>query len=149
VELPTLAGEELFAYLAVHGASSAWFRLKWVSDFAGLLQGKSAEEITHLYRRSQELGAGRAAGQALLVAGELFGTLRHCSELADRLAGDNTIVSLGRTALRLLAGEPVEPTARRFGTLPIHRTQFQLLPGVSYKLTELSRQATRMLSRVN
>ena len=37
IELPTLRTEELFAYLAVHGASSAWFRLKWITDVAALL----------------------------------------------------------------------------------------------------------------
>lgn len=149
VELPTLARDELFAYLAVHGASSAWFRLKWISDFAGLLHGKCAEELVQLYRRSQELGAGRAAGQALLVSHELFGTLGQCSDLAHKLASDNSILSLSRRALQLVSGELLEPTARRFGTLPIHRTQFQLMPGVSYKLAELSRQAARMLTRVN
>jgi hypothetical protein len=145
VELPTLADEEQFAYLAVHGASSAWFRLKWISDFAGFVHGKSAEELTHLYRRSQELGGGRAAGQALLLADELFGTLEGCDALAGEMRRDRSIVSLYRTALHLVTGEPIEPTARRFGTFPIHRTQFQLMPGIGYKAAELSRQAARIL----
>jgi len=149
LRLPTLADEELFAYLTVHGASSAWFRLKWISDFAGFLHGRSAEELRHLYRRSQELGAGRAPGQALLLAHELFGTLQHCAALAEELRRDPTILSLYRTALRVVAGEPVEPTARRFGTLPIHRTQFQLLPGPAYKFSELSRQVMRVLTRAD
>jgi len=149
LQLPTLADEELFAYLTVHGASSAWFRLKWISDFAGFLHGRSAEELRHLYRRSQELGAGRAPGQALLLAHELFGTLQHCAALAEELRRDPTILSLYRTALRVVAGEPVEPTARRCGTLPIHRTQFQLLPGPAYKFSELSRQVMRLLTRAD
>ena len=37
IALPTLARDELFAYLTVHGASSAWFRLKWITDLAALL----------------------------------------------------------------------------------------------------------------
>jgi hypothetical protein len=148
VELPTLGDEELFAYLAVHGASSAWFRLKWISDFAGFLHRKSAEELRHLYRRSQELGAGRAVGQALLLADELFGTLDGCNALADELLRDGAIVSLYRTAWQLVSGEPVEPTERLLGTLPIHRTQFQLLPGLGYQLSELSRQGKRVFSRI-
>jgi hypothetical protein len=149
LQLPTLADEELFAYLAVHGASSAWFRLKWISDFAGFLHGRSAEELRHLYRRSQELRAGRASGQALLLAHELFGTLQQCAALAEQLRRDPTILSLYRTALRLVAGEPVEPTARSFGTLPIHRTQFQLSPDPAYKISELSRQVMRLLTRAD
>ena len=148
LELPTLADDELFAYLAVHGASSAWFRLKWLSDFAGFLCSRSAEELQHLYRRSQELAAGRAAGQALLLADELFGTLASHSALANELRRDRATVSLFRTAFKLLTGVPGEPTDRLFGTFPIHRSQFQLLPGMSYRLSELSHQAARMLTRV-
>jgi hypothetical protein len=147
IELPTLADEELFAYLAVHGASSAWFRLKWISDFGGFLYGRSSEDLLHLYGRSQKLGAGRAAGQALLLAHELFGALQVSPALADELRRDRTIVSLYRTALQLVTGEPVEPTEHRFGTFPIHRSQFQLLPGIGYKLSELSQQVRRIVIR--
>ena len=148
LDLPTLADEEQFAYLAVHGASSAWFRLKWISDFAGFLEALSGEKLVHLYRRSQQLGAGRAAGQALLLAHELFGTLERCEALGDELRRDRAIVSLFRIALQLVSGDIVEPTARRFGTFPIHRTQFQLLPGLGYKLSELSRQAMRTVTKI-
>ena len=60
ISLPTLATAELFAYLAVHGASSAWFRLKWISDFAGFLdrsaRGSVAASLPAI------AGAGRRAG---------------------------------------------------------------------------------------
>ena len=147
IRLPTLADDELFAYLAVHGASSAWFRLKWISDFAALVQGRGAVEIEHLYRRSQELGAGRAAGQALLLADELFGVLEQSPALRGELARDRATQRLYRAALRLLTDEPREPTERRWGTMTIHWTQFLLLPGLSYKISELSRQAGRLHSR--
>lgn len=148
VRLPTLADDELFAYLAVHGASSAWFRLKWISDFAGIMHGRSRTEIERLYRRSQELGAGRAAGQALLLSDELFGTLRSNVALKGELVEDSTTERLFRIALSLLAGEPREPTEKRWGTLPIHWTQVLLLPGLGYKMSELSRQAVRLLVKV-
>jgi hypothetical protein len=147
IRLPTLAKDELFSYLAVHGASSAWFRLKWISDFAALLQGETVSEIERRYRRSQELGAGRAAGQALLLADELFETLQDNAALREELERDRPTERLFRTALRLVTGEPVEPTDFRWGTLPIHRTQFLLLPGLQYKASELTRQAGRILSR--
>jgi hypothetical protein len=148
IRLPTLANDALFAYLAVHGASSAWFRLKWIADFAGLVQGCSANEIDQLYRRSQQLGAGRAAGQALLLADALFGVLEPNPALRDELIRNRSTLRLYRAALRLLTGEPREPTARRWGTMTIHWTQFLLLPGPDYKLSELSRQAKRLLARV-
>ena len=63
--LATLRTDELFAYLCVHGASSAWFRLKWIADVGALIGACPPEEIERLYRRSQALGAGRAPAQAL------------------------------------------------------------------------------------
>ena len=140
--LPTLAIDELFAYLAIHGASSAWFRLKWISDFAGILNGKSRDELKRLYRRSQELGAARAAGQALLISDTLFGTLQPAPELLEALRRSPETMRLRRTALRLLTAEE-EPTERRGGTWPIHRSQFDLAPGPKFKLSQLWHQARR------
>ena len=96
IRLKTLARDELVAYLAVHGASSLWFRLKWIADFAALVDGSSGMEFRRLYMRSQELGAGRAAGQALLLADRLFGTLDNCPAFAmscfrTRASGSSSI----------------------------------------------------------
>ena len=149
IRLATLADEELFAYLAVHGASSAWFRLKWISDFAGFLCRRSADEIEQLYRGSQQLGAGRAAGQALLLADALFGTLEKASDLKGELRSDRATYWLYRAAFRLVTGEPSEPTETRGGTFSIHWTQLLLLPGFGYKLSEVKRQAGRLRSAGN
>jgi hypothetical protein len=139
VALPTLAGDELFAYLCVHGASSAWFRLKWVADFAGLLVGRGPEEIERLYHRSQELGAGRAAAQALLVAGVLFAlpvpaSLRR--EL-ERSAANRVLAAIALHELAALRA----PTERPLGTAMIHLSQALLIPGASFGWRELCRQA--------
>jgi hypothetical protein len=141
ITLPTLAGDELFAYLCVHGASSAWFRLKWITDFAALLHRCPPAEIERLYERSQQLGAARSAGQALLVADALFGTLA-ATELRDSLPGSRATEWLANLALRQLTGraEPIEPTAAMLGTWRIHLTQFLLRPGAGFKIGELSRQ---------
>lgn len=147
IVLPTLAPDELFAYLAVHGASSAWFRLKWISDFAAMLAGRTADEVTRLYRRSLELGAGRAPAQALLLSDRLFGTLERNPDLRAELLADRASRWLFEAAFRqLTAREAVEPTATRLGTLTMHWTQLLLLPGASFKLSEVARQARAALS---
>ena len=146
IRLPTLAEDELFAYLAVHGASSAWFRLKWIADFAGFLEGRSGSVIDRLYRRSQQLGAGRAAGQALLLADRLFGTLQPAPELRATLMGERATRWLFRAAFRLVTSEPREPTEARGRALTIHWTQLLLLPEIGFKLSELRRQASRLSS---
>jgi hypothetical protein len=147
IELPTLAADELFAYLAVHGAWSAWFRLKWIADFAGMLHARSAYEIERMVRRSRQLGAGRAAGQALLVADALFGTLRHASDLRRELKRDRGNRWLCGAALRMLSGEPREPTGSWWGTLPIHGLQLLLQPGLAFKFVEPARQARQSIAR--
>jgi len=147
VSLPTLAQNELFAYLAVHGASSAWFRLKWTSDFAALIHGRSGEEIGRLYRRSQELGAGRAAGQALLLADALFEVLDPVPDLRAELESDRATRTLCRAALRMLTRRTRDPTDLLLGTLSIHWTQLLLQPGPTYKFSEIWRQSESMLRR--
>lgn len=141
VELPTLATDELFAYLCVHGASSLWFRLKWITDLAAILHPLEDAGIERLYRRSQELGAGRAAAQALLLADDLYGSLRG-SPLGDELSSDRANRRLAEVALRQLAGttEPSEPTEAFLGTARIHLSQLQLLPGPRFAVSEVVRQ---------
>jgi hypothetical protein len=148
IRLPTLARDELYAYLAVHGASSAWFRLKWITDFAAMIHDCAPEELERLHRRSQELGAGRASGQALLLADALYGTLGDVKALKQSLERDRPTRRLLRTALRQLAGksEPAEPTARPFGTWAIHYSQLLLRPGPAFKLGEFVRQARAALA---
>lgn len=136
IDLQTFADEELFAYLCVHGASSAWFRLKWLADLAGFLHRNAAGSADALYARAQELGAGRAPAQALLLAHWLFAV-----PLSPALVGrlnSRTDNWLARAALSdMLHGEPSE---RLLGTRNIHLTQFFLLDGAGYKLSELKRQ---------
>jgi hypothetical protein len=147
IKLPTLAADELFAYLCVHGASSAWFRLKWISDLAAILDGLPLAEIERLHDRSLQLGAGRASGQALLLADRLFGTLGE-SSLRSELQRDSRIRWLAESAFRQLAGraEPREPTAAPLGTWRIHLTQLLLKPGPRFKLGEVVRQARDSLA---
>ena len=147
IALPTLAEDELFAYLCVHGASSLWFRLKWITDLAAILHRLPSAEIERLYARSQDLGAGRASGHALLLADAIYGSLGN-STLGAELARNRGNRWLVAAALRQLAGrtEPREPTSVFGGTAAIHWTQLLLLPGIRFKLSELLRQARSALT---
>lgn len=136
--LPTLAQDELFAYLSVHGASSAWFRLKWIADFSALFGGLGPSELERLYHRSQELGAGRSAAQALLLAHGILG-LQLAPAFKRMLEVDRLSRILSGVAMRMIR-EVHEPTERILGTLPIHLSQLWLLPGGRFMLGELARQ---------
>jgi hypothetical protein len=112
-----------------------------------LLHRSDPTDVERLYQRSQDLGAGRAADQALLLADGLYGTLDGNGGLKTRLLGDSRSRRLYNAALRQLTGrrEPIEPTARPWGTARIHLTQFFLLPGARFKLSEFARQARAVL----
>lgn len=140
--LPTLARDELFAYLCVHGATHAWSRLKWIADVAALLSRAGAEELVRLYRRSLELGVGRCSAQALLLCRRLFG-LRLPPELAAELRADPSTRRLVRIALRVMAGRHAETELDDtvLGTVPIHLSHFLLAPGWRYKSSEIRRKS--------
>lgn len=136
--LPTLGTAELFAYLAVHGASSAWFRLKWAADLAAFLSTKTHMEIEGLYDHSQQMGAGRAAAQALLLIDDLF-EIGMDSRFRLELESDPINRWLVRCALRQLS-VATEPVGRPLGTLMIHLTQLAMMPGARFATSELLRQ---------
>jgi Uncharacterised nucleotidyltransferase len=143
IRLPTLTNDDLFAYLCVHGASSAWFRLKWITDLAALLRGKGAADIERLYDHSQRLGAGRAAAQALLLADRLY-SVGPSEIFRKRLATDWVTRWMVRQAERQLFNSS-EPTERFLGTTTIHLSQLGLRPGWRFKVSEAARQVRDML----
>lgn len=147
--LPTLRTKELFAYLCVHGASSGWFRLKWIADLAALVSPLDERELERLYRESQRLGASRAAAQALLLAAHLFET-KISANLARELRADAVNRWLFSSALKMMAGRTVatELHDARFGTAPIHLMQLSLLPGLKFKLSEAARQLVAPEDRI-
>lgn len=67
----TLAADDLFAFLCVHGTYHHWSRLKWLADLNALL-ATTGDDLTQLYRHAQKIGAGLCAGQALLLCRRLF-----------------------------------------------------------------------------
>lgn len=137
-----MASDELFAYLCVHGALSGWNRLKWLADCAALLDGMDTDEIGRLYAASQVLGAGRAAGQSLLLARELF-EIDIGTDLERRLTSDFVVRWLVRIALHQMAGRKdlKEPTELRLGTVMIHFSHLLLAPRWSTKGRELWRKS--------
>jgi hypothetical protein len=138
IALPTLATDELFAYLCVHGASSAWFRLKWLADLAGLIGDCDGDAIARLYRISQLLGAGRSAAQALILAQALFGVAVPPALLTElkQSAANRWLAAVALGEL----GAARAPAERRLGTAMIHLSQLLLKPGLSFAWNELGRQ---------
>lgn len=147
--LPTLADEQMFAYLAVHGSSSAWFRLKWITDFTAFIHAKGTDRLEEFYSHSLKLSAGRAGGQALLLADKVFGLLSDFPRLRTELARDwknRWLADLAFTQL-VHRREPAEPTKQIFGTARIHYSQLAIGRGAIFPLSELARQLNAFLIR--
>jgi hypothetical protein len=130
----TLGGDDLFVYLAVHGALHSWGRIKWLADFQALVARQPPEEIDRLYRHAQRAGAGRCAGQGLLLSKRLLG-LELPPGLAAELEGSPLMNRLANGALELMVGpDPVaEIPDRRFATTLYTLAQLRLSPDWRYR----------------
>jgi hypothetical protein len=139
IALSTLARDELFAYLAVHGATHAWSRLKWLADIAAFAL-REPGSLESLYRRSLALGAGRSGGQALLLAHQLL-ALPLPEALVEELRGDGAVRYLTRVALDAMAGAgDRELDEMVLGTAAIHLSHLRLQKGLGFKLHEIRRK---------
>jgi len=138
LSLPTFAMPDLLLYVAVHGSSSAWSRLKWAADFAALLAREDSLTAEDLYERARRLRVEPAAAQALIVADHLFG-IAMTGALRSNLNGNRLARRLSVAAIRHLS-DLREPTARPFGTATNHVVQFFLMSGWRFKWRELLRQ---------
>ena len=138
IDLPTLAAEELYAYLCVHGATHAWSRLKWIADVGAFL-ARPGTDIERLHANCERIGAGRASAQALLLCGHLFGTVIPAG-LQQRLESDRVVRWLAHVALGTMAGRYAETELDDtvLGTLSIHLSHFALGRGWRFKARELS-----------
>jgi hypothetical protein len=143
--LPTLSTGDLVAYLFVHGASTAWFRLKWLCDVCAILDGLGAEETELLFRTAISKGAGRAPAQALLLAERLF-DLPLTPWLRDKILEDPVARFLATVAQRAMSNIE-EPTSRFGGTLLFRLTQPFLLEGWGFAMNEMSRQVQDVARR--
>ncbi len=142
IALPTLADGPLFAYLCVHGALTAWSRLKWPAHLAAFLHDR---DVGLLYREAIGLAPRRAVAQALLVCHALF-DLPLDERLLAELRSDSRARWLARTALRTMVrgGAATELSDQRLGTARLHFSLLFLKRGWRYKASELRRQLIRL-----
>lgn len=141
IALPTLADEPLFAYLCVHGAQHGWFRLKWLADLGALLSRIGPDQAPRLYEAAAALGAGRSAGQALLLCRALL-ALDLPERLIEELLKDRAHRRLVAMAYRILAVEG-ELDYHPGATAAMHLSHFSLRAGAAYKIQLLHEKAFR------
>ena len=140
--LATLAPAPLFAYLAFHGTTHLWSRLKWLADVAALLHDQDVEV---LYRDGIALGAGRCPGVAIVLAHDLF-AIAVPSALLDEIRADRATRRLIRYSLSAIAaaedsqGKLMRPMAE---VTAYARAQAWLVPGFAYRWRAVRRFVTQ------
>jgi hypothetical protein len=87
-----LSPEDLFLYLAVHGAKHCWQRLEWVCAVAELVRRSPAMNWEQVFGEARELGVARAAAAALwlphvLLDAEVPAAARRAMPAYGALAG--------------------------------------------------------------
>jgi Uncharacterised nucleotidyltransferase len=97
----TLARDDLFAYLCIHGAHHAWSRLKWLADLNAFIASTDAD-VMRLHRYAQARGAGFCSGHALLLCQRLF-ALPLPDGLVAELQGTARVRKLYATAADAMA----------------------------------------------
>ncbi|KQN21254.1 hypothetical protein ASE86_14920 [Sphingomonas sp. Leaf33] len=130
----TLCDDDLYAYLAVHGASSGWSRLKWIADLVALFGAADTATLRRLHAHASAIGAARASALALLLADRMFG-LAIDDALRRELECDRAVPAMVDLSLGVMRGGATirDVTDTRFGTLPLHRIHFALRPEWRYK----------------
>lgn len=128
----TLAANDLFAYLCVHGARHSWSRLKWIADLNALL----AADITAIpafYRHARNIGAGLCAGQALLLCQRLL-ALPLPADVTDEISADRRAQKLAAIALAAMRAPHADSgTTRSVGGMGRYvYTQFLLGRGWAF-----------------
>lgn len=137
-DVRTLADDDLFAYLCVHGACHDWSRLKWLADLNAWISAKGDGEIARLYRHAQARGAGFCAGQALLLCHRLL-DLSLPADLLGELHASRRLQRLLTIALQAMVGVDgrSEPDRGTIGVMRAVWTPFLLGQGPAYYAAQL------------
>jgi hypothetical protein len=130
----TLAPDDLFAYLCVHGAHHSWSRLKWLADLNALILSTNPD-IERLYRHAQKIGAGLCAAQGLLLCQGLL-NLQLPTRLAEELGGNKRHQKLVANALDALTTPNLGSVVGIWAVLRELRNQFLLGTGLPFYLSQ-------------
>jgi hypothetical protein len=149
VSIRTLAMDDLFAYLCVHGAQHAWSRLKWLADLNALVSVDTTD-FGRLYQHARQIGAGICAGQALLLCQRLL-SLRLPAVLVEDIYGDSRAEKLVKIAEKTMADPYAEATADRgfVSKTRVVFAQFLLGQGWAFFAAEYRTATVRILDLID
>lgn len=131
----SFADADLLAYLSVHGALHAWFRLKWIADFSALVSAMDDAVIVEAYRRTRARGGGICFLQGLAVRWRVLG-LAPPAALTEAVES-RRVAWLTRIALENLTGPPpYDPRLKLSRKLRWQAAQFRLGDGARFAIAQ-------------
>ena len=98
--VPTLAPDDLFLYLCVHGAKHGWCQFGWICDIAQLLAVPRLIDVATVLERAAPLGSRRMVLLAIYLAHAIDGVVE--ANLLDEARQSSAVVALGERAMRNL-----------------------------------------------
>lgn len=130
--------EELLLFLVLHGASHAWFRLRWLCDIAAILQ-QGGFSWERLYKLIKYLDMETLFNQAIILARDLLAAPVP-DKIAAGLAQDRKAQQLVDMALPIIAADDFNPANLVMGK-PFYfhhkRYQFGIRCGWKRKLAHI------------
>jgi len=144
--VPTLPDAANLAYLAAHGASSGWSRLKWPADLSAFLAVKPKGEREALCAEARRFAGDRVVNQALLLTERLFGPGLVPTPKRDVRAAER-LVKLALLIIEARQPDQVLENGWR-SRLAISRSRWLLRPEPAYRLREAGRAIRRQEVRV-
>ncbi|PKP92704.1 MAG: hypothetical protein CVT77_08010 [Alphaproteobacteria bacterium HGW-Alphaproteobacteria-16] len=147
--LPTLGRAELLVYLAVHGALTNWFRIKWLADFAALTRASSEEAVDEACRMGVAMGVGPVMDSSFHLARQLL----DCplpAPIPDALPPRSRAARLAAVALDAMTGdnEVAEPQRNHVDALASEMTGWRLSADPTYRMQEVRRWIANPTGRV-
>ena len=136
--LRTLAPTDLLLYLCLHGAVTAWFRMKWLADVDSFI-AKDPAALQPLVTIAAQRNLLRPVAQGLLLCQRLFGT-ELPADIERILPKGRAVKYLVATGLRAMnTGEGTNELARvPFASTRINLARFLLKSDWRYRGTEAS-----------
>jgi len=142
VEVPVLSPQRQFAYLCVHGAKHAWFRLKWLADVVRILPTLSDGDLCKVRDQAKRDGTWAMIATSLQLVENTYGYPLPAVLRREVLA--NTHPSMLAYMQKAMTASPLDLASVRIKDLVrvslAFRHRLSLRTDLSYKLNAVTRR---------
>ena len=103
----SFSSQDMFLFLAVHGAKHSWSALKWLCDLTEFIRSNPELDWPRLFKRAETLGAVRTCRLGILLAAELL-QAEVPANVMCAVIDDSQVRSLAQDVRLRIGGPPAE-----------------------------------------